>query len=282
MTKAGFRHCIALAVVIGCLPAIAQEMGDGPYFGQKKPGLTPEPFTPAMTAFTRDFEQCFFEKEGVIRYMEQKDGRWTGPFVADFLGNEGKGSHPSISSDGKILFYNVKGDLWASTRKGKSWSRAEKLPAPLNSEQYECTITFLKDGSVFFASSRPGTKGQCDVFFSKFRKGRYDEPVNMDGFNTPGSECMVLISPNEDYLITTGYDWPGGLGSSDMYISFRAKNGSWSAPQTLGPDFNSVNGEGPLTFSPDGRYFFFGREDASSHSVFWVDAKVMDRYRPGQ
>jgi hypothetical protein len=280
MHKTRFRYCIALAMVLGCISGMAQELSDGSYFGQKRPGLTPELFTPGFTAFTPDQKECFLEKEGVIHFMKVKDGHWTGPFAATFLGNDGKGEHPCITPDGKILYYNLKGDLWISKKEGKDWSAAEKLPDQINSEKYECTLSFLKDGSAFYASGRPGTKGQCDIFFSRFKNGRYDEPSNISDFNTPGSECMVCVSPKEDYIIFTGFNRSDGFGSADMYVSFLAKDGSWAIPRHLGPEFNTDGGEGPISFSPDGKYLFFGRSQATGRGVYWVDVKALDIYRP--
>jgi hypothetical protein len=267
-------------MILAGIAGMAQEWPDGPYFGQKRPGLTPEVFTPGMAAFTPDQKECYFEKDRVIRYMKAEGGHWTGPFVADFLGQDGKGQLPIVTRDGKILYYNVDGDLWISKREGKTWGKAEKLPGQINSEKYECAISFTRDHSAFFASGRPGTKGQCDIFFSKFTKGGYGEPVNMDGFNTPGSECMIVVSPKEDFVIFTGFNRSDGSGSADMYISFHAKDGSWSSAKHLGPDFNTPDGEGPLSFSPDGRYLFFSRGNAAGGKVYWVDAKAMDKYRP--
>ena len=280
MSPARFWPRIALATVLGGISGLAQALPDGPYFGQKRPGLTPELFTPGFTAFTPDQTECFLEKDGVIHFLKVKDGHWTGPFVASFLGKGAKGGNPGIAPGGKILYYNLAGDLWISKRTGTDWSAAEKLPDQINSPQYECTIAFSKDGSVFYASSRPGTKGQCDIFFSRFQNGRYDEPSNMGVFNTPGSECSVCLAPKEDYLIFTGFNRSDGFGSSDMYISFLAKNGSWGAPRHLGPEFNTDRGEGPISFSPDGKYLFFGRSQATGGAVYWVDVKAFEKYRP--
>jgi hypothetical protein len=277
-----FRHRLAPMMICITIAGMAQEFPDGPYFGQKRPGLTPEVFTPGMAAFTPDQKQCFFEKDRAIHYMKAEGGRWTGPFIADFLGDNGKGQHPAVTRDGKMLYYNIDGDLWISKREGKTWGKAVKLPEQINSGKYECTISFTRDRSAFYASGRPGTKGQCDIFFSEFRKGRYDEPVNMDGFNTPGSECMIVVSPKEDFVIFSGFNRSDGSGSADMYVSFRAKDDTWSSAQHLGPDFNTPDGEGPLSFSPDGNYLFFSRSNTAGRLVYWVDAKALDRYRPGR
>jgi hypothetical protein len=280
MHKTYFWYGIVLAMVLCSFSAVAQQFPDGPYFGQKQPGLTPELFTPGFSAFTPDQKECFLEKDGAIYFMKVKEGHWTGPFIASFLGNDSKGQNPGITADGKILYYNIKGDLWISNRKGNDWSAAEKLPDQINSGNYECAVSFLKDGSVYYASGRPGTKGQCDIFFSSFKNGRYDEPANINVFNTPGSECMVCVSPNEDYIISTGFNRSDGLGSADMYISFLAKDSSWSIPQHLGPEFNTDQGEGPISFSPDGKYLFFGRSQATGHAVYWIDVKAFEQYRP--
>jgi hypothetical protein len=53
-----------------------------------------------------------------------------------------------------------------------------------------------------------------------------------------------------------------------MSISFRAKDGSWAVPQHLGHEFNTVEGEGPISFSPDGKDLFFSRYQATGRAVY--------------
>jgi hypothetical protein len=162
-------------------------------------------------------------------------------------------------------------------QKGDSWSHPEKFPNQVNSDQYECGSSMALDHSMYFASQRTGTKGACDIFYSKFQDGQYQTPINQGKFNTPGSECGVYISPNQEFVIFTSYGRPEGYGIVDLYISFPLKDGSWATPQNMGAMINTADSEWPLSLSPDGKYFFFSRYSASSGitKIYWVDSKIL-------
>jgi hypothetical protein len=138
------------------------------------------------------------------------------------------------------------------------------------------------DHSVYFASQREGSKGQCDIFYSKFRNGKYETPINLENFNTNGSECVVYVSPKSDFIIFTGFhNRKDGFGSTDMYISFPLKDGYWSTPKNMGAKFNSANPEMPLSVSPDGKYFFYRRIQVSSKivEIYWVDIMALNQFK---
>jgi hypothetical protein len=108
----------------------------------------------------------------------------------------------------------------------------------------------------------------------------------------------VFIAPDQAMIIFSS-GRPGGYGNSDLYVSFRREDRSWTAPQNLGPAINSPYQEYCPSVSPDGKYFFFSSykrpEDASvptmrslddilrmyrqpyngAGDVYWVDAAVI-------
>jgi Tol biopolymer transport system component len=131
------------------------------------------------------------------------------------------------------------------------------------------------DHTIFYGSQREGTQGACDIFYSKFKDGKYETPVNIDKFNTPGSECGVYISPRQKFVIFTAYGRPEGFGITDMYISFPQKDGEWSSPQNMGAKINTAGPEWPLSVSPDGKYFFY----ISNKKIHWVNIRVMDAFK---
>lgn len=50
---------------------------------------------------------------------------------------------------------------------------------------------------------------------------------------------------------------PGGFGKTDLYISFKNKDGSWDEVKNMGEEINSPSSDFTPGLSPDGRYFFF-------------------------
>jgi outer membrane protein OmpA-like peptidoglycan-associated protein/tetratricopeptide (TPR) repeat protein len=76
--------------------------------------------------------------------------------------------------------------------------------------------------------------------------------INSSSFN----EGAQNISQDGKWLIFTGCNFPEGLGSCDLYISYLTKNG-WSEPQNLGPNVNSEFWESSPSLSPDKRDLYF-------------------------
>jgi hypothetical protein len=80
-----------------------------------------------------------------------------------------------------------------------------------------------------------------------------------------------------------------GYGGSDIYISFRQKDGSWVPAINMGAQINTPLSESSGRVTDDGKYLFFSRgqwevrEDGSTNWVgksYWVDAKIIEILRP--
>ena len=75
-------------------------------------------------------------------------------------------------------------------------------------------------------------------------------------------------------------------GQADLYVSFRADDGAWTKPMNLGPAINSEHTDFCPMGTWDGRYLFFSRrvrrdlDETTAGDVYWVDAAVLDRFRP--
>lgn len=111
-----------------------------------------------------------------------------------------------------------------------------------------------------------------------------------------------FISPGESYMMFQA-NLPGGFGGNDIYVSFRNEDGIWKAPVNLGKEINSEYSDIGPRVSVDGKYLFFSSYagypkevlNGLSYSeliekfkgprngygtLFWVDAKVIEEFRP--
>jgi hypothetical protein len=79
-----------------------------------------------------------------------------------------------------------------------------------------------------------------------------------------------------------------GFGQSDLYISFKKQDGTWSKVINMGAAINTEKQESSPQLSPDGKYFFFNRGDryvnGSGKRVYegkqhWVDIQVIKNLR---
>jgi hypothetical protein len=93
------------------------------------------------------------------------------------LSSEGNDLRPSIRNDGKEIFLStdregsVAGsqDIWSATRHGRAqpWSSPVNLGPPVNTEATEQQPSISDNGrTLFFASDRPGSSGDLDLWVS--------------------------------------------------------------------------------------------------------------------
>jgi hypothetical protein len=91
------------------------------------------------------------------------------------------------------------------------------------------------------------------------------------------------MHPEEDYIIFTSQR-PGGLGASDLYISFKDSEGTWTPAANMGSPVNSNGADAWPYLSPDGEYFFFvtSRQGDAGFNPYWVDSEIIEELRIAQ
>ena len=82
--------------------------------------------------------------------------------------------------------------------------------------------------------------------------------------NTNLNEGAQNISQDGQWIIFTGCNYPEGLGSCDLYISFKTKIG-WSEAENLGPIVNTDFWESSPSLSPDKRDLYFSSNQGGSY-----------------
>jgi len=281
----------------------------GPYLGQNPPGMTPELFAPGIivedgTPFNAVFSPCGHEFYFVtdadgnetldIMWMRRVNDMWTEPEVAPFNSNY-YDLNLCLSPDGYRMFFRSKRPIpgtsespkdrhymWCTVRTDGSWSE----PQVVEYAGYE-TVTasyqsISNDGTLYFSS--PGSVGELDVHRSKFINGTYSKPENLGpSINTQYIEGDLFIAPDGRLIIVSCWNRPDNNGDSDLYISFRKSDGTWTELRNMGAPINSKASENCPMLSPDGRYFFFLSYDPvkDKRSTYWVDARIIEELKPG-
>jgi hypothetical protein len=260
------------AILVSSSTVFASQRGAdvrGEYMGQKPPGPVPEIFAPGIVS------------------TDKKELNSVAPFSTKYSNVD-----MCVSYDGKKLFFGsnrpVSGegkaeeghDIWMVTRTETGWSEPENLGPLVNAGEHQIYPTVTKELTLYFQSRREGNIGGSDLYRAEYVNGRYTKPENLgSAVNTEHNEGDVLIAPDESYLIVSSRGRSDSLGRSDLYISFRRPDGSWTKAENMGPTINSEATEYCPMLSPDGRYLFFTSTKSGNGDIYWVDAKIIDALR---
>jgi hypothetical protein len=83
--------------------------------------------------------------------------------------------------------------------------------------------------------------------------------------NSDSREAGAYIAPDERFIIFES-NRPGGIGGTDLYISFR-QGSSWAQPRRLDAPINSPAQETSAILSPDGKVLYFASSRKSPDAV---------------
>jgi outer membrane protein OmpA-like peptidoglycan-associated protein/Tol biopolymer transport system component len=184
----------------------------------------------------------------------------------------------SLSPDGKTLFLYYEdgaGDIYTSHLEGSDWTKPEPLSKTINTPLFwETSACISADGQkLFFASNRPGGKGELDIWMSTLdAKGNWAKPTNLgSAINTPGNEDSPFIHPDGVTLYFSSDGLPS-MGSNDIYRS-EFKDGKWQKPVNLGYPINSIEYDGFFSISEDkktGYYSTLRSEGMGSADIYTI------------
>ncbi|QOD62499.1 OmpA family protein [Polaribacter haliotis] len=150
---------------------------------------------------------------------------WTNIEELPFNSNEYSTGHPSVSKDGKKLYFasDMPGgigetDIYVvAINADGSFGTPQNLGSEVNTEGREM-FPFISDEDVlYFSSDGHFGIGALDVFATKKEKGEYKTPVNLKApVNSPLDDFAFSINP----IDRTGYlssNREGGVGDDDIY-----------------------------------------------------------------
>ena len=255
--------------------------------GQQPPGMTPELFAPglvstddleALPAISPDMRDFYFIRQGsdtapgyrIVSYREEE--------IVETEMEEIAGSgEVFISPDGKTMHL---GNLYKE-QSGEGWSDSISLGAPYDQIDIMRLTSSASGTYVFDERDEIGT-----IRYSRIVDGRREEPIAFPAqINSGTFTAHPFIAPDESYLIWDS-EREDGYGGADLYISFRAKDGSWGPAINMGENINSAQDDIFGSVTSDGKYFIFSRinlteqPEDSTANVYWVDAEALNRLKP--
>lgn len=252
------------------------------YLGQKPPGNIPQIFAKGLlvdsgfmfcrVAFSNDGKEFYYtfgrnwnDYAGSGTNWVSFDGdKWSKPtLIASQLAS------PTFSIDGQSLYLSGKGSVvWKADRTDKGWGDPYKyLEKPFGLYNLMSTLS----GNFYVGSA--GNKNDFSSYnFSVLTISNRDTIIKSLGepLNKPGFNGDLFIAPDETYIIISTNETP--TYESELYISFRKKDKTWTPPISLGPEINNGKAHRFGQYvTPDGKYLFYtwGTNEKNS-AVYWV------------
>jgi len=261
------------------------------YFGENPPGLIPKLFAPEIVSPEGLFEGGVFSPDMKEFYFTRKNGKYKNRtffvirYENDSWGHETETDikWPQFSEDGNTIY----GGKEYRERTNTGWSEPKSQGEFLKDQAHG--ISLSSKGTYYFGFNEKEGRGYGSIRYSRLIDGKRENPVKMSKeINTGRWIAHPYIAPDESYLMWDG-EREGGHGGSEIYISFRAKDGSWLPAMNMGDKINTSSDESSPRVTHDGKYLFFSsgdwvvKEDGSSYWVgknYWVDAQIIENFRP--
>lgn len=170
------------------------------------------------------------------------------------------------------LFFSIKDDYG-------NWTSAKNFEQ-INSRYKEGSAVLTRDGKTIYFSRCDclDCYGDCDLFSAKLQTdSTWGEIKNLGtNVNSLSWDSHPSLSHSEDTLYFAS-DRLGGFGLSDIYYTYKDKNGNWMRAQNLGPVINTRNNDvspfyhpvfDVLYFGSNGQLYNFGEYDIyKSHQI---------------
>ncbi len=142
------------------------------------------------------------------------NGKWEGSEELPFNSDEYSVGHPSLSADGKTLYFTSdmpggigSSDIYKSTWDGAKWSKPENMGAGINTAGKEAfPYAHEEDSSFYFSSDGNVSLGGLDIFKSKWDGTKWGSPQNIKA---------PLNSQKDDFAFSLKADGKGGYLSSN-------------------------------------------------------------------
>lgn len=207
---------------------------------------------------------CAFAIKGMKNPMDFDPKR-----LKDPVNQLGLQYFPTLTGDGEEMIFT--GRLSASRRDDENiyitrrmdsiWTKPviiEAVSSPFN----EGTCTISADGSMMIFTICQGNRdrevyGRCDLFVSYRNGTRWSPPENLGRpVNTKYWESQPTLSSDGSTLFFVS-DRPGSMGKSDIWMTTRKPDGSWSKPENAGRPINTPGDElAPFIHANDQTLFF--------------------------
>ncbi|WP_299121325.1 hypothetical protein [uncultured Tenacibaculum sp.] len=217
-------------------------------------------FSPDMKefSFTTSHYSPFLPSVIVFKKEENKYNSWK---KYDF--------HTMDSGHDNILYAKTK----YIERTDTGWSKIKSLGSMIEKDNWGIMrLTASAKGTYVFDDY----KNNDVIRISTIKNGKREEPKLLGkNINTGKWTAHPFIAADESFLMWDS-EREEGYGGSDIYISFKQKNGSWGTAINLGNKVNTAIDENTARLTKDKKYLCFWRaieKQKEDGTTYWISSK---------
>ena len=288
---------------IGSIQAFAKPFAVGPYLGQTPPGPVAQIFAPGLICYTGQGQWeshghfsmngntfCFARNRRVF-ITENTDQGWIAPKRIKSIPY--KIWSPCLSPDANSIYFmsrsstrsrwnnydpSIRASLRRCVRTSKGWSLPEELGPPFSDSGLGFSVA--ANNSIYFVSGRKGPY-RSRFWVAPFVDNTWPRALNIPVEKDNLKGCHPGIAPDESFMVFYSIR-PGAPGGTetDLYLTLREADGTWTKPHKMGPGINTGYYEFGARISPDKKYMFFTRSTGwnlgpgrDMGDIYWVALK---------
>jgi len=289
---------LAAFLAVSSIPVFGKPFAKGPYLGQTPPGPIAQVFAPGLICYTGQGQWeshghfsadgntfCFARRRRVF-ITENTDQGWTAPERIKSIPY--KIWSPCLSPDANSIYFTCRPSTrsirnsydpskrWSlrrCMRTSQGWSLPQELGPPFSDSGGGFSVA--ADNSIYFISER----GRFWV--APFVGNTWPRAIKIPVEKGNLKGCHPGIAPDESFMVFYSIR-PGALSGTetDLYLTLRRPDGTWTKPRNMGPRINSGYYEHGARISPDKKYMFFTRSTGwnlnratDTADIYWVELK---------
>jgi OmpA-OmpF porin, OOP family len=195
--------------------------------------------------------------------------------------------NPFLSPDGNTLYFTIgnhpqniggkrdPGDIWFSTREGKTWSAPKHAGQKLNDRAYNAVAGMSAKGEQLILHGHYDPSGATartqGISVATKEANGWSRPANISipYYQNKSAILSGTVSPDGSVFVFAAETY-GSYGVEDLYVTFQS-NGKWSEPKNLGAVVNTPFQELCPSVSADLKTLYFssnGRMGRGSFDVY--------------
>ncbi|MDB5228658.1 MAG: oprF 5 [Bacteroidota bacterium] len=171
---------------------------------------------------------------------------------------------PYMTPDGKLLVFTRKQynqeDLFYAMKADTGFTMAVSFGREINTDNdNEGAATMNADGTLLFFTGcdKSDGLGSCDIYFAQKVNNTWSQPAGIgQPVNSGAWEAQPSFSSDGKALYFSS-NRKGGLGGSDIWVSYLDENMKWSEPKNLGPNVNTSFDEKSPFIHADNQTLYF-------------------------